>query len=401
MGCSIAAVLVATGRRVKLVEKDPAAREIALHRVAYFLSQVERIPHNADCPEDTSKRSRELCEITDRLAELRDCDLVLECIVESLPRKKKLLSGLEPLLPPEVVLATNTSSIAVGELAAVLRRPESFCGIHFLHPVVKCPVVEVVASQSTAEETLAQAASFLQELGKLPVPVPDGRGFIVNRILFRWFVEALTALDHGFGRELIEEAARQLGFAWGPLRILDEIGLDLALRVGRLLQDPLRDPFNLNQRGMRILSEMIQNQRLGRKTGVGFFSYDSGIPGEGTQEGWNAPTFVRHEPPRRSLGQESLHGSLTDALCSRYMLSMAAEALRLIHENLVFHPGDIDVLSSFGLGYDAQCGGLLYAAIQRSQSWLSEGLPPEFLPAGMNLARFKDLAVGLGNVVYD
>jgi 3-hydroxybutyryl-CoA dehydrogenase len=206
------------------------------------------------------------------LGELADCDLVLESVVEDLDTKKELFRELDGIVKDGAILATNTSTLPVVEMAMVTNRPELVCGIHFFNPAPMMPLVEVVRAITTADSTVAAARSFAEACGKGPVEVKDQAGFIVNALLFPYLNNAVKLLDAGVASRDDIDAAMQGGcnFPMGPLALLDLVGLDTSLAILEALYAEFKDP---NYAPAPLLRRMVSANRLGRKTGSGFHDY--------------------------------------------------------------------------------------------------------------------------------
>jgi 3-hydroxybutyryl-CoA dehydrogenase len=211
--------------------------------------------------------------VTD-LSELADCDLVLESIVEDLAVKKHLFNELDRICGEPTVLATNTSTLPVIELAMETGRPERVCGIHFFNPAPAMALVEVVRAITTSDETVAAAVSFAEACGKQAVQVRDQAGFIVNALLFPYLNNAVRMLDAGVATRDDIDAAMKGGcnFPMGPLALLDLVGLDTSLAILEALYAEFRDP---NYAPAPLLSRMVSAERLGRKSRQGFYDYRS------------------------------------------------------------------------------------------------------------------------------
>jgi 3-hydroxybutyryl-CoA dehydrogenase len=209
--------------------------------------------------------------VTD-LVELADCDLVLESIVEDLPLKRHLFNELDRICGESTVIATNTSTLPVVELAMETGRPDRVCGIHFFNPAPAMALVEVVRAITTSEETVATAVGFAQACGKDAVQVRDQAGFIVNALLFPYLNNAVRLFDAGVAtREDIDAAMKDgCNFPMGPLELLDLVGLDTSLSILEALYDEFKDP---NYSPAPLLKRMVTAERLGRKTGQGFYEY--------------------------------------------------------------------------------------------------------------------------------
>jgi 3-hydroxybutyryl-CoA dehydrogenase len=208
------------------------------------------------------------------LGELADCDLVLESVVEDLAVKKHLFTELDRIVKEGAILATNTSTLPVVEMAMETGRPELVCGVHFFNPATAMPLVEVVRAITTSDETIATARAFAEACGKNPVLVKDQAGFIVNALLFPYLNNAVKLYDAGVASREDIDAAMQGGcnFPMGPLALLDLVGLDTSLAILEALYAEFKDP---NYAPAPLLKRMVSAERLGRKSGQGFFDYAS------------------------------------------------------------------------------------------------------------------------------
>ena len=205
------------------------------------------------------------------LGELAECDLVIESIVEDLATKKVLFNELDRICGDGAILATNTSTLPVVEMA-MESRPEKVCGIHFFNPAPMMPLVDVVAAITTSDETVEAARAFAEACGKSPVLVKDQAGFIVNALLFPYLNNAVKLLDAGVATRDDIDAAMKGGcnFPMGPLELLDLVGLDTSLSILEALYDEFKDP---NYAPAPLLKRMVSAERLGRKTREGFYDY--------------------------------------------------------------------------------------------------------------------------------
>ncbi len=220
---------------------------------------------------------RELRDVMDRLIPdpdghgARQADVVIEAIFEDLAAKQALLARLEAIIRPDAVLASNTSSLRIEDLRAVLARPERLIGIHFFNPVAKMPLVEVVAAAGADPEMLQRGMAFVRQIDRLPLPVNSAPGFLVNAVLAPYMLEALRAVDQGSAPETVDEAMLAFGMPMGPIELVDRVGLDVAMAAGRSLAAPGAEP-------PRCLRERLDAGQLGRKTGRGFYEYRNGRP---------------------------------------------------------------------------------------------------------------------------
>ena len=206
------------------------------------------------------------------LGELAECDLVVESIVEDLQTKKHLFTELDRICKEGAILATNTSTLPVVEMAMNTGRPDLVCGIHFFNPAPMMALVEVVRAITTSDETVAAATEFATMCGKNPVQVKDQAGFIVNALLFPYLNNAVRLLDAGVAtRDDIDTAMKGgCNFPMGPLELLDLVGLDTSLSIIDALYDEFKDP---NYAAAPLLRRMVSAERLGRKTSSGFYDY--------------------------------------------------------------------------------------------------------------------------------
>jgi 3-hydroxybutyryl-CoA dehydrogenase len=209
---------------------------------------------------------------TSDLGDLAECDLVIESIVEDLVAKKHLFNELDRVCKEDCIIATNTSTLPVIELAMETGRPEKVCGVHFFNPATVMTLVEIVHPLTASDETIAAARAFAEACGKNPVIVKDQAGFIVNALLFPYLNNAVRLLESGVAtKEDIDEAMKGgCGFPMGPFALLDLVGLDTSLAILDALYDEFRDP---NYSAVPLLRRMVSAEMLGRKSGKGFYDY--------------------------------------------------------------------------------------------------------------------------------
>jgi len=291
-------------------------------------------------------------------AEAARCDLVLETIVESLPAKLRLYAQLQGHVAPHAVVASNTSTILIQRLAENVADASRFCGMHFLHPVRHRRLVEIVRGPRTSDETIAAATGHVRRIGRMPIVVRDGPGFLVNRLLFPYLGEALELLREGVPADAIERAATEFGMAIGPLRLMDEIGLDTTLQAGWVLAAAFPERIVSSP----LLVSMVKAGRLGRKAGAGFYVYNaSSYP----VVAGTADTAVEEIVTRWIDGR---HKPSQESIALRLVLPMLLEATRILEESEVCDARSIDLAVLFGLGFPAEKGGLL---------WWADSLGPE------------------------
>ena len=273
-------------------------------------------------------------------------DLVIEAAVENLELKKKIFQGLDAVVGENTILATNTSALPVSELAAATCRPERVLGLHFFNPVHRMQLVEIVAARQTAPEVLERSLRFVKQIGKLPVVVKDSPGFLVNRILMPYLIGAGKLFETGASVTEIDEAMLEFGMPMGPLRLLDEVGIDVAFHVARTLADVYRDRIVLPG----ILSRMIQSNLLGRKTGCGFYLHPKGkdpLPNPALTQ---SPFFTHS-----FAGLRTPHSKLRNQM----VFLMLNEAARCLEEQIVREPAEVDFAMIMGTGFAPFRGGPL------------------------------------------
>jgi 3-hydroxybutyryl-CoA dehydrogenase len=269
MGAGVAEVAAKAGIEVILRSRKQETADAMLAGLGKSLDkQVERGKLEASDRDQTLSR----VTATHDLHALADCDLVLESVVEDLDVKKELFRELDLAVRDDAILATNTSTLPVVDLAMVTERPERVCGIHFFNPAPMMSLVEVVRPLTASDGTVAEAREFATSCGKEPVEVKDRAGFIVNALLFPYLNNAVRMLETGTAtRDDIDSAMKGgCNFPMGPLALLDLVGLDTSLAILDALYDEFRDP---NYAAVPTLRRMVTAGHLGRKTSVGFYDY--------------------------------------------------------------------------------------------------------------------------------
>ena len=269
MGSGIAQVSAQAGYRT-------IVREVDEDRVAGGLSRIERfltngVERNKLSPDERDATLSRLSGTT-QLDDLAGCDLVIEAIIEDLEAKKATLQELDPIVAPEAILASNTSSLCITELSAVTTRPDRFLGLHFFSPVPIMKIVEVIRGLATADATYRRAMDFVQTLGKDAVTAPDRPGFIVNRLLIPFLLSAVRAHEAGVGSidDIDKSMALGCGHPMGPFTLLDFIGVDTTYSIANIMYEEFRDPAYAPP---PLLKRMVLAGRLGRKSGRGFYEY--------------------------------------------------------------------------------------------------------------------------------
>jgi 3-hydroxyacyl-CoA dehydrogenase/enoyl-CoA hydratase/3-hydroxybutyryl-CoA epimerase len=266
MGGDIAAWCAWQGLLVTLADTNPNAIGGAVKRAAALYDKIGRADR---------KRARDALDrlIPDLRGEgAAHADLIIEAVPENLDLKRRIFAGVEPRMKPGAILASNTSSIPLQDLRVGLARPQRFVGIHFFNPVSRMQLVEVVGHDQAAPEVLAEACAFLGGIDRLPAPVKSAPGFLVNRALTPYLLEALVMLDGGVKKEAIDKAARDFGMPMGPIELADEVGLDVCLHVAETLRASVQDMPEPPQ----WLKDKVAKGELGKKTGKGLYDWKDG-----------------------------------------------------------------------------------------------------------------------------
>jgi 3-hydroxybutyryl-CoA dehydrogenase len=269
MGSGIAEVAAKTGHEVVLRSRRQETADDMVNRLEKSLARaVDKGRMEAADRDATLAR----VTATSSLADLADCDLVIESVVEDLTVKRDLFNELDRAVKPEAVLATNTSTLPVVDLAVETSRPDRVCGVHFFNPAPAMALVEVVRPLTASDETIESVRAFATACGKTPVEVKDRAGFVVNALLFPYLNNAVRMLENGTASAGDIDAAMQGGcnFPMGPLALLDLVGLDTSLAIIDALYDEFRDP---NYAAVPLLRRMVSAGQLGRKSGKGFYDY--------------------------------------------------------------------------------------------------------------------------------
>jgi 3-hydroxybutyryl-CoA dehydrogenase len=269
MGSGIAQVSAAAGFSTVVLEVDDGALRKGLGRIEKFLADGA-----AKGKVTAEQRERTLGNLkgTTRYADLKDCDLVIEAIVENAEAKKKAYAEVEAVVGPECLIASNTSSLCITELAAATKRPDKVGGLHFFNPVPLMKLVEVIRALTTSDATYEALVGFARAVGKEPISAPDRGGFIVNRLLVPYLLDAVRCVEEGLGtvEDIDKGMTLGCGHPMGPLTLLDFVGLDTTYYIANILFEEFREPRFAPP---PLLKRMVLAGRLGRKSGRGFYDY--------------------------------------------------------------------------------------------------------------------------------
>ncbi|MBA3563294.1 MAG: enoyl-CoA hydratase/isomerase family protein [Gammaproteobacteria bacterium] len=330
MGGDIAAWCALRGLQVTLQDREMKYVEPALERAQALF---RKMLHDEDAVSKATARLRADIEGSS----VADADVVIEAIFEDAEAKQKLYRQIEPKMKAQSVLATNTSSIRLETLRSALADPHRLIGLHFFNPVAKMPLVEVIHTAQTHGDEVSRGLSFARRIDRLPLPCKSAPGFVVNRVLMPYLMEAILLADEGVAYEVIDRAATDFGMPMGPIELADTVGLDVGLHVARILGEA----FDLTV--PKPLEEKVERQELGRKSGKGFYEYRDGKP-------------VR-KPPRDA-------GDWPD-LEDRLMLPLLNEAAACYHDKVIADADLLDAGVIFGTGFAPFRGGPIHYARER------------------------------------
>jgi 3-hydroxyacyl-CoA dehydrogenase/enoyl-CoA hydratase/3-hydroxybutyryl-CoA epimerase len=341
MGGDIAAWCALKGMRVTLQDRAPSYLGRAVQRAHELFGRK-------------LKNRYTIQAAVDRLAPdhhgdgARAADVVIEAIFEDADAKRALYAELEAKMKPDAILATNTSSIPLAALAQDLADPRRLVGLHFFNPVAKMPLLEIVRDDDTSPEVVARAAAFARHIDKLPLKVKSSPGFLVNRILMPYLLEAVELLDEGVPGSVIDESAVAFGMPMGPIELADTVGLDICLSVAEKMSEALHNPVP------ERLRELIGKDRLGRKSGSGFYRWEHGRP---------VKPGATSEPPISR-----------DDISDRLVLRLINESVACLREGIVDDEELLDAGVVFGTGFAPFRGGPMHYVHSRGPDDLQRRL---------------------------
>jgi 3-hydroxyacyl-CoA dehydrogenase / enoyl-CoA hydratase / 3-hydroxybutyryl-CoA epimerase len=340
MGAGIAQWFAARGQDVLLRDLGPEQLAQGLQRAEKLFSEARRRGILSGCEARAGMDRIVPAEIA---VEMKSIDLVVEAAAEKMQVKKAIFADLEERIRPDTILATNTSALSVTEISRDLRDPARVVGLHFFNPVHRMKLVEIARGELTSDFAVDTAVAFVQRIGKLPVVVKDRPGFLVNRILLPYLLEAVRLFVAGARVETLDESMLDFGMPIGPLRLLDEVGLDVAADVGETLCKAFPDRMQMPGAFAQLLAAKVK----GKKTGTGFYQYRNG-----RVAGVNRfTTDLQEADEKASLTREQLQ--------DRMVLLMINEAARCLEEGIVEDPKDVDFAMVMGTGFAPFRGGPL------------------------------------------
>ncbi|HED66484.1 MAG TPA: hypothetical protein ENJ09_13140 [Planctomycetes bacterium] len=347
MGGGIASLMAQKGLEVRLRDLDRSQLD---HAVETHRASVERKRKRRRLTRSRADAAIDRLEVTTEAIGFGRCTLAIEAVAERLEVKRVVLAEMAGLLPEGAILATNTSSLSVGEIAEGIPGPERVVGMHFFNPVARMPLVEIVRGPATSDDAVARVARLAVRLGKTPIIVRDVAGFLVNRLLGPYLDEALRMVDAGADPREIDVVLEDFGMPMGPCELIDEVGLDIASHAGASLSKAYGERMAATQ----VLEPLVEAGELGKKTGRGLYLWEKGKDGKPRRAGRN---------PR--LGDRGGPGLSSSEIVDRCVLALVAEAMRALEEEVVAGPRELDLGVIFGTGFAPFRGGPLRYADAR------------------------------------
>jgi 3-hydroxyacyl-CoA dehydrogenase/enoyl-CoA hydratase/3-hydroxybutyryl-CoA epimerase len=355
MGGGVAQLAASNDLEVRMRDiRDEAVSGGLAHARSLFRKRVER---RRMTQEEADRKMEHIVGGLD-LHLVANVDLLVEAIVERMDVKKQVLAEVEGVMRRDAIITTNTSSLSVEEMSRALEHPDRFCGLHFFNPVHRMPLVEIIRASGTSDETVATVHALALRLGKVPVVCEDGPGFLVNRILGPYLNEAGHLLSEGVPIESIDQVAVDFGMPMGPIRLLDEVGIDIARHAG----DTLHAAFGERMSPAPVLTALEDSDRLGKKNGSGFYRYEDG-KAKGVDDSVYDELGVT---PGADVDPAEIR--------RRLVLVMIDEAARILDEGIVRSAGDVDLGMIMGTGFPPFRGGLLRFADEQHPRTLLERL---------------------------
>lgn len=337
MGGDIAAWCALKGLRVTLQDKTMAQIAPAIGRANQLFTKKLRKPHLIQAAKDRLIADPEGHGI-------QRADVIIEAVFENLEVKQAIVQQIEQQAKPDAIIATNTSSIPLDEINRVMQKPQRLVGIHFFNPVAKMELIEIVSGTKTAKEIAARSCAFVDQIGRLPLPVKSSPGFLINRVLMPYLMECVQLLEEGFAPEVIDNAAKAFGMIMGPVELADTVGMDVCLAVAENLTGHFGGSVPTR------LKEMVQAGKLGRKTGEGFYRYQNGKP-------IKQKVTVNHQE---------------NDIAHRLIMRMVNEAAICVREEVVADDDLLDAGMIFATGFAPFRGGPLHYAKQFGHDKLNE-----------------------------
>ncbi len=385
MGGGIAWLFAHNNQAPVMKDITAAALELGLKQASQNFSGALKRKRMS---EDEFNRKMRSIEPPLSLEVMKGVDLVVEAVVENMDLKKKVFAELEEHVRPDCLLTSNTSSLSVEEMSKALKKPERFAGLHFFNPVNKMPLVEIITHEKCDPKTVQTLIKWVLDVKKTPIVVKDGPGFLVNRILAPYLNEAAFLLEEGVSVEALDEAALNFGMPMGPCRLMDEIGLDVCVKVGQIMHKGLGERANPSS----LSTKLYDAKLLGKKNNKGFYLYDE----KGKSTGKN-PEIAKVLPSKKKHMDEM-------QIQMRLFLPMVNEAAYILADKICDKAATVDVGMIYGTGFPPFKGGLLRWADSEGLDQIVERInnfAKEVNPERYQLAPLLSLMVNDKRKFYD
>lgn len=340
MGGGIAWLMSDNGMAPIMKDLNEEALELGLKQASSNFS--EALKRKKITKDDFERKMRSITAQTD-FKGMKKVDLLIEAIVEDMNIKQKVFAETEKYMRDDALITSNTSSLSVEEMSHALENPRRFAGLHFFNPVHRMPLVEIITHSKVAPETVEALYKWVLKTKKTPVVVKDGPGFLVNRILMPFLNEAGFLLEEGVSLKDLDDACLNFGMPMGPCRLLDEIGIDVGVKVAKILHNGLGD----RAKSSGLSARMVEKGFLGKKAKKGFYTYDE----KGKVNGVNDEIESLLPSVKESMSESEIQ--------MRVILPMINEASYILDEKIVEEAGDVDLGLIFGIGFPPFRGGLL------------------------------------------
>src|SRR5690554_1489389 len=355
MGGGIAWLFAQSNQSPIMKDITPQALELGLKQASENFSKALKRKRMSE-----DEFNRKMRSITPSLTfeGFKGVDLVVEAVVENMDIKKKVFAEVETHVSDDCILTSNTSSLSIEEMSKALKRPERFAGLHFFNPVNKMPLVEIITHEKADPNVILSLKKWALDAKKTPIIVKDGPGFLVNRILAPYLNEAAFLLEEGVSIEALDQAALDFGMPMGPCRLMDEIGIDVCVKVGKIMHEGLGEratPSSLSHK-------LFEKELLGKKNGKGFYLYDE----KGKSTGLNPDVSSMLSGKKSNLDAQTIQ--------IRLFLPMVNEAAYIFADKIVDKAGTVDIGMIFGTGFPPFKGGLLRWADQEGLEQIAERL---------------------------
>ena len=382
MGAGIAYVAARNGLEVVLRDVTLAAAEKGKD---YSRTLLDKAVSRGRLTE--ARREEVLARITptESVADLAGCDLVVEAVFENLRLKHQVFAEVEPVVAPDALLGSNTSTLPITALADGVRRKQDFIGLHFFSPVDKLPLLEIIRGEQTSDSALARALDFAQQIKKTPIVVNDSRGFFTSRVIGTFVNEALAMLGEGVHPASIEQATTQAGYPVGVLQLADELNMELFVKIRNEAREAVEAAGGSlpTHPGEAVVDRMLELGRPGRLRGAGFYDYDEAGQRTGLWPGLATEFEVRGNPAERDLLE----------LQERMLFAEAVESVRCLEEGVLSTVADANIGSIMGIGFPPWTGGVL----QYINGYRGAGLAAGSVGAPAFLARAEQLTERYGD----